>query len=161
MFHLPPTLLLLRNWFIFPFRFYFLFLISLLSFFYSLLHNFITFPPHSWIPCFSKILSFSLLLHHISFVFPPPPPPPHFLLIPSSSSAFLLFSLHHHHHISTDFHSYCFPARKVIWGWPFRPDFAYFGGGGGGKTIEMWWRWWWWRENNRKVKVVEEEDGKW
>ena len=34
--------------------------VSLLSFFYSLLHNFIIFAPHSWIPSSSSLL-FSLL----------------------------------------------------------------------------------------------------
>ena len=45
-------------------------------FFYSLLHNFVIFAPHSWIPSSSSLL-FSLLLL-IFIVFPPPslPPPP-------------------------------------------------------------------------------------
>ena len=139
--HTPPTP---------PQLIYFPFLILLFifnftpQFFYSLLHNFIIFPPHSWIPSFSTILSFfhfssssTFLLfslhhhhhhhHHISIVFPPPPPPPHFYCFHSS---------------------YCFPAINVIWEWPFTPDFGYFGLSGrktieGVKTIEMWW---WWRK---------------
>ena len=43
-------------------------------FFYSLLHNFVIFAPHSWIPSSSSLL-FSLLLF-IFIVYPPPPPPP-------------------------------------------------------------------------------------
>ena len=182
--HTPPTP---------PQLIYFPFLISLFifnfppQFFYSLLHNFIIFPPHSWIPSFSTILSFyhfssssAFLLfslhhhhhhHHISIVFPPlppppPTPPPHFYCFSSTTTTtttatFLLFLLHHHHHhhhISIVFpppphfycfhSSYCFPAVNVIWEWPFRPDFGYFGLSGrktieGVKTIEMWW---WWRK---------------
>ena len=45
------------------------------QFFYSLLHNFITFAPHSWIPSSSSLLfSLLLLLLLIFIVFPPPSP---------------------------------------------------------------------------------------
>ena len=80
--------------------------ISLLNFFYSLLHNFIIFPPQ----CFYSLLHnfyyfpssmfFIPLLHLlISIVFspppppplsivfpPPPPPPPHFYCFPSTTT---------------------------------------------------------------------------
>ena len=73
------------------------------QFFYSLLHNFIIFAPHSRIPS-STILIFSLnfffipsttiLIFSLNFIIVPPPPP-HFYCFPSSSSSssFLLFSL--------------------------------------------------------------------
>ena len=107
MFYLPLS----------PFNF-----ISLLNFFYSLLHNFIIFPPQCFysllhnVYYFPSSMFFIPLLHHhlhlhllISIVFPPPPPPPppHFCCFPSSSSSTssscLLFSL------------------QV---WSFRPDFG-------------------------------------
>ena len=62
----PPTPLQLIY---FPFLIL-LFIFSFPPQFSSLLHNFIIFPPHSSIPSFSTILSFSLLLLHISIVFP-------------------------------------------------------------------------------------------
>ena len=56
------------------------------------------FDPHCWIPSFSTILSFSLLLLHILLLlhfFIVFPPPPYYFCFPSSSSSssFPLFSL--------------------------------------------------------------------
>ena len=106
--------------------------ISLLIFFYSLLHNFIIFPPQ----CFYSLLHnfyyfpssmfFIPLLHlhlHlyllISIVFSPPPPPPHFYCFLSTTTTtttatFLLFSLHHHRHISIVFPP--FTTRRTLSG---------------------------------------------
>ena len=56
--------------------------VSLLNFFYSLLHNFIIFAPHSWISS-STILIFSLIFLFSLLT----------VIIPSSASSFLLFSL--------------------------------------------------------------------
>ena len=65
MFYLPHTPPTPPQLIYFPFWFYFLFFIPLLSF-YSLLHNFIIFPlppPHCYcFPSFSSFLLFSLLL---------------------------------------------------------------------------------------------------
>ena len=71
---------------------------SLLNIFYSLIHNFIIFAPHSWIPS-STVLIFPLLfysLHHHFNIFPQfycfPSSmllilPPQFYYFPSSSSS--------------------------------------------------------------------------
>ena len=69
-------------------------IISLLNFFYSLLHNFIIFPPQCFLfpssTSTSSFLLFSLHHHHrhISIVFPPPPPqpPPHFACFPTTTT---------------------------------------------------------------------------
>ena len=57
------------------------------QYFYSLVHNFIIFPPQ----CFFIPL---LHLHLLIFIVFPPPPPPHLYCFPSSSSSsFVLFFL--------------------------------------------------------------------
>ena len=79
------------NLFLFTLRTMFYLPLSLFIFIFLLFHNFIVFPPHSWIPSFSTILNFSHLLLIVDFPppqfllfsllnldFPPsPPPPPH------------------------------------------------------------------------------------
>ena len=111
--------------------------ISLLNFFYSLLHNFIIFPPqcfysllHNFYYFPSSMFLIPLLLLHlhllISIVFSSPPPPPHFYCFSSTTTpitTFLLFSPHHHlhRHISIVFplppppppHFYCFPSTTT------------------------------------------------
>ena len=119
MFYLPLS----------PFNF-----ISLLNFFYSLLHNFIIFPPQ----CFYSLLHnfyyfpssmfFIPLLHlHllISIVFSPPPPLPHVYCFPSTTTT-----------TTTTTTFYCFPSTTTtsasfllfsLQVWSFRPFMAHFG----------------------------------
>ena len=111
-FYFPPQFFsfsLLHNFIIFP-----------PQCFYSLLHNFIIFPPRSLIPSLSTILIFPRLL---LIFFPPPsqfllfsplnldfPPPPQFHYFPSSTSTSFILYIFRSTNTSTSYRPYIDPT---------------------------------------------------
>ena len=113
---------------------------------YSLLHNFIIFPPQ----CFYS------LLHNFYYF------PSSMFFIPLLHLHLLIysiyFSIHKYIDLLATLHRPHIDPTSIPHR-PLQPQYKCGGCGCGGKTIEMWWRWWWWwwwwwRENNRNVVVV-------
>ena len=64
--------------------------------------------------------------HYSSIVFFPPPPLQFYCFLSTTTITFLMFFLQHHISIVSTPSIY-FPTRKVIWVWPFWPEFGLLG----------------------------------